>query len=605
MHESISRSLTAILCCVISHVMYAQSGPGGVGSSLSNVLWLDPTKGITLVGGAVNVWSDQSGNGNHATASSAAARPTYVTNSVNTIPSLDFDGTNDELQVPDAASLDLTQWHIFIVVIVDVQKNYNAWLVKGDDGLENFEMLSYNDGNLHTPIRYTDATRTSPNAAAGQVNTSTFEIIEYSYSAAVGRDAWKNNSAATIITDNENKTPTVNALPLYIGNERSTTGRYVDGDIAEIVIFNAPLNSAQKIIVNNYLAAKYNRTLGANDVYTMDNSGNGNFDFEVAGIGRVDASNIQSDSKGSSFVRMNTASGLGNGEFLIWGHDNGSIQNNNTSDVDGATIQARLGRVWRLNEVGDVGTVTVSFDVSTFTNVIGTNLRLLIDRDGDGFSDNDVAPQTGSLSGGIMTFTLVNFQSGDRFTLGTTNVSQTPLPVELLQFTGDAGQKNNWLFWSTATEINHMRFVIERSINGLNWEDVGEIAGAGNSSSVKHYQWEDLHTSPTACYYRLRQEDWNGNSRMYGPIFLNRTQEQLEVLIYPNPVKNAAYLALNVSTDAKVDVEIFNQHGQIVHRLNGPYTEVAALDLSFLPAGMYYLQCVSGGKVYRTRFIVG
>jgi hypothetical protein len=98
-------------------------------------------------------------------------------------------------------------------------------MVKGDDGLENYEMLSYNDGNLHTPIRYTDATRTSPNAPAGQLNTSTFEIIEYSYSAAVGRDAWKNNSATTIITDNENKTPTVNALPLYIGNERSTTGR--------------------------------------------------------------------------------------------------------------------------------------------------------------------------------------------------------------------------------------------------------------------------------------------------------------------------------------------------------------------------------------------
>jgi hypothetical protein len=68
-------------------------------------VWVLP---LPTFGSNVNIWNDQSGNGNHATASSAAARPTYVTNSVNTIPSLDFDGTNDELQVPDAASLDLT-----------------------------------------------------------------------------------------------------------------------------------------------------------------------------------------------------------------------------------------------------------------------------------------------------------------------------------------------------------------------------------------------------------------------------------------------------------------------------------------------------------------
>jgi len=177
------------------------------------------------------------------------------------------------------------------------------------------------------------------------------------------------------------------------------------------------------------------------------------------------------------------------------------------------------------------------------------------------------------------------------------------LPVELLQFTGDAGQKNNWLFWSTATEINHMRFVVERSVNGLDWEDIGEIAGAGNSSVVKQYQWEDVHSLGTACYYRLRQEDWNGNSHLYDPIFLNRNREDLEVLIYPNPVRNAAHLALSVSADAEVLVEVFNQHGQIVHRLNGPYAEVSALDLSFLPSGMYFLQCVSGGRVFRTRFI--
>lgn len=234
---------------------FSQTGPGGVGSNTNNKLWLDANKGITLAGSNVSGWSDQSGNSNNAAPAAANQRPTFVSSSVNGYPSLDFDGVDDELRVPDNASLDLTQWHIFLVVIVDVHKNYNAWMVKGNDGQENYEILSYNDGNIHTPTYYSDNTRTFPSSAAGQTTTTEFNIIEYSYSSAVGRDVYKNNGAA-ITTDNENKTPAVNAFDLYIGNEK-TTSRFLDGDIAEIIIYNSPLNSAQRIIVNNYLAAKY------------------------------------------------------------------------------------------------------------------------------------------------------------------------------------------------------------------------------------------------------------------------------------------------------------------------------------------------------------
>ncbi|MBK6777201.1 MAG: hypothetical protein IPG74_15660 [Flavobacteriales bacterium] len=132
-------------------------------------------------------------------------------------------------------SIDLTAWHFFVVLTADVQKNYNAWLVKGDDSDENYEMLSYSDGNIHTPTKYSDNTRTFPSSAGGQVVTGTFDIIEYSYNTTSGRDVYKN--AAGIITDNESKTPKVNNLPLYIANERSTSGRPVNGVIAGVISF--------------------------------------------------------------------------------------------------------------------------------------------------------------------------------------------------------------------------------------------------------------------------------------------------------------------------------------------------------------------------------
>ena len=44
----------------------AQTGPGGVGTSTNNVLWLDAGYGVTHLLGAVTIWGDRSGNGNHA-----------------------------------------------------------------------------------------------------------------------------------------------------------------------------------------------------------------------------------------------------------------------------------------------------------------------------------------------------------------------------------------------------------------------------------------------------------------------------------------------------------------------------------------------------------
>jgi hypothetical protein len=87
-----------------------------------------------------------------------------------------------------------------------------------------------------------------------------------------------------------------------------------NGDIAEVIAYNQAVNSAQRIIVNNYLSAKYNLPLSANNVYTMDDPGSGNYDHEVAGIGRVDANNIHNDAQGSGIVRILNPSDLGNNE---------------------------------------------------------------------------------------------------------------------------------------------------------------------------------------------------------------------------------------------------------------------------------------------------
>lgn len=600
-------SFSFLTFITFSNISYAQQGPGGAGNSASNVLWLDANRGVTLAAGAVNLWADQSGNGNNAAASAAGSRPAFVAGSVNGYPSFDFDGSTDELRVNDHNSLDLTQWHIFIVVAVDVQKNYNAWFTKGDDGQENYEILSYSDGNIHNPTYYTDGTRTFPSSAAGQVVVGAFNIIEYSYSIPVGRDVYKNYGS--INTDDENKTPQINAMDIYIGNEK-TTSRFLNGDIAEAIMYNGPLNSAQRIIVNNYLAAKYNITLTANDIYTMDNAGNGNYDHDVAGIGQVDAANTQTDSRGSGIVEVSNPTNLGDGEYFIWGHNNSALAATAT-DVPAGVI-SRFPRSWRISEVGEVGSVDVDFNLTGLGTVNAGHLRLLIDTDNDGlFADETPISGASGLGANVYRFSGVsNLNNNTRFTLATTSPAATPLPVELLSFNAIYNDKKVDLTWTTATEINNDYFTIEKTKDGSTFETVSTVDGSGNSSSIIEYSDKDYAPYEGLSYYRLAQTDFNGEKHYSALVPVNYTMSDDGFTIYPNPASDASSVVMNLSFNEGQEVLVVVRDIQgkefyskvIVTTQNN---ELIAVDPEHkIAAGVYIVIATSENKIFSKKLII-
>ncbi len=602
-----------LLGFLIHTVLFSQTGPGGVGSSSNNKLWLDGNRGVTLSGSSVTNWADQSGNGFTAVPSSTAARPTYVTSSINGYPSLDFDGSNDELWINDNAAFDVTQWHFFIVPMVDNAKDYNAWFCKGNDGQENFEMLSYSTNNVHTPIYYTDATRTSPSTASAQVGASPC-IIEYSYSSSVGRDVYKNNS--NINTDNENKTPSTNNFSVYIGNERSTTGRFADGDLAEIIVYNAPLNSAQRIIVNNYLAAKYNQTLSANDLYDEDNSGNGNYDHDVAGIGRVNSSNVHNDSQGSGIVRILNPSGLDDNEYYIWGHDNGVLGHYGTSDYpSGEGVQRRLVRVWRGSETGSITNFEVRFDLTGLGSVTASDLRLLVDTDNDGtFADETVAGggvigSAVTLGSNVYGFTNVTVMNNNiRFTLGSANSVSTPLPVELVAF--EAVQTGDYvaLRWNTASEKNARSFEVERSADGITFESIVTTKAAGNSKVPVYYSETDFTPLKGLSFYRLKQTDFDGSYRYSEVIPVKHKTLTRSLTVFPNPTSGEFRIEYNTPGNKEVLLVIRDCAGKelYVKALVVPGDEGSViLDPGLnLEPGIYFVTASSSDELLSQKLIV-
>lgn len=600
-----------------SNLSFSQGGPGGVGNSTNNKVWLDANRGLTIIAGGVNVWADQSGNAFNATANGAAARPTLVAGSVNGYPSLDFDGANDEMWINDNVALDLTQWHFFIVPAVDLAKDYNAWLTKGNDGQENYEMLSYSTNNMHAPLFFTDATRTSPSSAAGVVGAG-FNIIEYSFVNTVGRDIYRNSTS--IFTDNEAKTPAVNNFSVYIGNEKNIAGRFINGDLAEVIMYNAPLNSAQRVIVNNYLAAKYNLALAAaDDLYDEDNAGNGNYDHEVAGIGRVNATNTNVDAQGSGMVRILNPVGLGNNEYYMFGHDNGVVGSYTTTDFPAAEgLQGRLLRVWRGSETGSITSFDVRFDLTGLGPVVPATLRLLIDTDNDGiFADETVAGGgvvggASLIGGNVYSFTAVTGLNDNlRFTLGSLDITSTPLPVELLDFSGILNKNKVELSWSTATEKNSDYFDVERSIDAQEFTKVGTQKAAGNSNKILKYSNIDESPLNGISYYRLKQFDTDGSFHFSNIISINVIKEKkVKFIVYPNPNKGEFTADISgIENNHEVQISLRDEKGVTVYDSKFFIQDDNSNKLNIvpetkLPNGLYICTLTLEGIDYHVKVIV-
>lgn len=582
-----------------------QTGPGGVGATASNMLWLRADLGVTTVGSAVTGWSDRSGNANNATSPSVASRPTLAAGALNGYPVITFDGVDDELRIPDAATLDLNQWHMFMVGREIVPGNNNCWFSKGTSTQPNYGMWSPMNGAVQMPIYDILGNLNAPSAPAATTDAN-FNVIEYSNRVLLflfpSRTLYKN--ATSVYTDASLlQLPAQNGNQFYLGDTQDLTGWNLDGSLAEVIFFNATLSAPQRIIVDNYLAAKYGLTLSSSDLYVQDLAGNGNFDHDVAGIGRVGAA-VHNDSRGTGIVQINTPSNLDAGEFLFWGHDNGVLGTWGITDFP-PTVQGRLGRVWRVSEVNtsnaaiDVGTVNITFDLAGLGPVTAAQLRLLVDTDNDGVFADEVPLAGATHAGGTLyRFTGVSaLVNNRRFTLATTDLVNTPLPIELIGFEAEQhGADAVRLAWSTASESNSSHFVVNRSNDAVSWLPIGTLAAAGNSTERVDYYFDDRQPLMGASFYRLQMVDADSSSAWSDIEAMNRLSDGPVPVLYPNPTNGKVSIGFGSAPGAKVDAELIDLSGRVLRNWSMPAEPVLSLEVGDVRNGLHVLRVKASGR---------
>jgi hypothetical protein len=185
------------------------------------------------------------------------------------------------------------------------------------------------------------------------------------------------------------------------------------------------------------------------------------------------------------------------------------------------------------------------------------------------------------------------------FAVGPSPTSALPVELIGIQVNCLNEGKNAEITWQTASELNSDKYIIERSRDGLAWENIGEIQAAGTTTQLSQYSFVDNQTrSSNVVYYRLTQVDLDGTSTVYPPLSSSCEMSE-EVVLFPNPARTQVFVQMVNAKEENVRVEIRNQLGALVSSRTQTLQEgmnLLNIDIAGMNSGQYMIVLVTESK---------
>ncbi|MES2800093.1 MAG: T9SS type A sorting domain-containing protein [Bacteroidota bacterium] len=195
------------------------------------------------------------------------------------------------------------------------------------------------------------------------------------------------------------------------------------------------------------------------------------------------------------------------------------------------------------------------------------------------------------------------------FLIGSSNVN--PLPIELTSFTALCNDEANEVnvSWSTASEHNSSHFVVDRSLDGVEWEAIGTVQAAGNSNTPLIYNLVDdaiIVRAQNVIYYRLNQFDNDGALKTYSPTTATCAGGAIGMELFPNPASSQVNIVVHGDVDASTSIVFTDMQGKEVRKI--VYDEKAGklytVDIENLTPGVYVVSLLNGNSTNQfVRFV--
>lgn len=195
------------------------------------------------------------------------------------------------------------------------------------------------------------------------------------------------------------------------------------------------------------------------------------------------------------------------------------------------------------------------------------------------------------------------FRSSDHnpFLVG---IATATLPLEELSFTAKNKINGVELTWQVVNEINMVGYDVEWSKDGQNWEKLGGVP-AQNKQTVTTYNY--LHQTPETGlnYYRIQQIDSSGEITYSKTLTVTiETQQDIkELQVYPNPAANTIFFIVPpiFNINQNVTLVVYDHVGRITLKQTGKVMD--GLQVTALPAGVYYIDMIQGETQTRAKFV--
>lgn len=183
---------------------------------------------------------------------------------------------------------------------------------------------------------------------------------------------------------------------------------------------------------------------------------------------------------------------------------------------------------------------------------------------------------------------------------GILNPEDCLLPIFLLDFDGKKVGEDIRLHWTTANEENNKGFHIQRSFNGVDFEDIGwENAANTGSKNNEYYFTDENFNDKKVVYYRLKQEDLDGKNHLHRIVRFDPSMfsKNLIVLANPNPTNGTLYVEMKNLHQEKYTVQIIDLYGKVVFEQiveSQNEQEMLNVDMSKFENGMYMVRVSDG-----------
>lgn len=458
-------------------------GPGGITADFR--LWLKTTRGVKVTGSNVYEWKDLGSNGKDASQPVSVNQPTYIdaaASNINFNPVIKFENNGSSIeQYMYNANNGFYSQDIFIVMIPDVPISSNTsrntifgGLSTGGTGdITGVGFGNYSSRLTNEILTYSQNFETTGNFnAQAEISTSkTYTnagIINVRNNAnpVTAQELLYNSNLLTTSSIDDISYANVGSIdpgpPSIVLGTKYWIGRNLDvqgslnGRVAEIMTFAERVPDTDRPKIETYLAIKYGITLGSSTQAEKDYSNsfgtkiwdislNAGYNYNIAGIGRDSISDLNQKQSKSLNETNEITIGLGlifdtnskntnefkkDGDFLVWGCDNGAFSGANVNTVTIAagitTSLTRIDRKWKIveskeNIQGDVENIFVSIPSDAFSSFSKNSDEeyVLIVSDTENFQDTDIIDVIPLKSdGGANLQTWYDFDDTKFFTFG-------------------------------------------------------------------------------------------------------------------------------------------------------------------------------------------